>query len=145
MLPRIKKDCPFYHFGINQNITAGPWVVAKKCSSLVSINCLDDQQHSAAVGVWAAEDNPAFVEQAVHEFGMFIPKRLLAAGQSSHPCRAWVSKDEKERVAHIDQTQVVRMARPSSRALACRWMTPPALVRRVIITSQSLFSSYFVP
>jgi len=25
----------------------------------------------------------------------------------------------------IDHTQVVRMARPSSRAQTCRWMTPP--------------------
>jgi hypothetical protein len=77
--PPIEKDRPLDRLRFNENAAFCPRISSKQVRRLRCIASLHDEENSTAVRVRATEDDPALLEEAIHEMRMLLPERLLTA------------------------------------------------------------------
>jgi hypothetical protein len=78
--PGIEKDRPLDRLRFHENAAFCPRITSKQVRRLRCIASLHDEKNSTAVRVRAAQDDPALLEEPIHEMGMLLPERLLTAG-----------------------------------------------------------------
>jgi len=107
-LSGVEKDGPFDNLGWNQNTCLLPWVTAKQGQRFFGITGFQNDENTTGVSVRPSQYDSPLLKQAVHEYGVFIPERLLPSRHLWYPRWSGITKYEKER-AHVRSTFHVQL------------------------------------
>src|SRR5262249_3300511 len=89
---------------------------------------LDDEENSTVIGIGTGQNDSPVRKQPIHENGVLVPERLLAAPSTGHPGRPGITVYEEKCLVHFSGGWVSRPDVPLLNANSCGVGTSATIV-----------------